>query len=223
VELWDGTLRTYPVVGSYDRDWSPGYLYPPSGLLLPADLFAQTVQPETVTLFVRIPVSRLSRVTSALGQALPQATVIDLVAYATRFIQTYKNLFVLAVSMAALALLAGVLLVANSVSLAMLERRYEIGILKTLGFTRGHILAALGVEYSLIALIASAAGLLVVRGFLLVLGLGNPLAASVLRLPVPLAAGILVGATALILATVFLVTGRPTRVSPVFVLNERVS
>jgi putative ABC transport system permease protein len=211
------------VVGAYDLVWSASHLYPPAGLLLPAELLAQTLQPETVTFFAKVPPSRLSRATSELGKALPQATVIDLRAYATRFIQIYKNLFVLAVAMSALALLAGVLLVANSVSLAMLERRYEIGILKTLGYSRRHVLTALGVEYSLIALIASLAGLLVVRGFLFVVGLGNPLAGSVLRMPLPLTGGILAGAVGLILITVFFVTWQPLRMPPGLVLNERTS
>jgi putative ABC transport system permease protein len=221
VEFWDGSRRAYPVVGTYDLDWSPGHLYPQSGLLLSADLYTQTVKPDSVTFFVRVPTSRLPKVTDDLGKSLPDATVVNLLAYATRYIQVYKNLFVLAVSMAALALLAGILLVANSVSLAMLDRRYEIGILKTLGYTRRHILVTLGVEYSMIALIASAAALLVVRGFLFVVGLNNPLAASVLQLSLPLAAIILICGAGLIWMTVLAVTWRPTQVSPGFVLNER--
>jgi hypothetical protein len=58
--------------------------------------------------------------------------VVNLVAHAARFALAYRNLFNLAVSMAGLALLAGVLLMANSVSLAVLDRRYDIGVLKAI-------------------------------------------------------------------------------------------
>jgi putative ABC transport system permease protein len=81
----------------------------------------------------------------------------------------YHNLFVLGVAMASLALLAGVLLVANSVSLAMLDRRYEIGVLKAVGYSRGQILFSLVIEYTLLAVVASAAGMAAVRVFLWIL------------------------------------------------------
>lgn len=66
---------------------------------------------------------------------MPESSVINLVAYATRFIQIYRNLFVLAMAMAGLALLAGILLVANSVSQAMFDRQHEIGVLETVGYS----------------------------------------------------------------------------------------
>ncbi len=221
IEFWDGSKRVFPVAGTYDLVWSPGSLYPQAGLLMPADLFKQVTPADTVTYFIRVPAARLNQVTSALGKALPDATVVNLLSYAMRFVQTYKNLFVLAVAMSALALLAGILLVANSVSLAMLERRYEIGVLKTLGYSRRNILATLAVEYSLIALIACVVGLLAVRIFLFVLGISNPLAGSILVLPLPMVAGIILGGVGLILITVLAITWRPTQVSPVFVLNDR--
>ena len=79
--------------------------------------------------------------------------------YQAHYISTYKNLFVFAAAMASLAILAGVLLVANSVSLAMLDRRFEIGVLKALGYSRGQVLFTQVVEYTLMAVIISLTGL----------------------------------------------------------------
>ena len=115
-----------------------------------------------------------------MGRQLPTATVINLVAYAARFTSQYHNLFIFAISMAGLALLAGALLMANSVSLAMLDRRYEIGVLKAMGYARRHILLTLVVEYAMIALLACAAGLVLVRAFLWLLGMRNVLTAQLL-------------------------------------------
>ena len=94
----------------------------------------------------------------------------------------YRNLFILALAMSGLALLAGALLVANTVSLAMLDRRFEIGVLKAIGYTRAHLLAALSVEYGLVAAIATGAALVGVRLMLWVLGRANPLSARILVL-----------------------------------------
>jgi putative ABC transport system permease protein len=158
---------------------------------------------------------------AALGEALPQATVINLLAYAARFIQTYQNLFVLAMAMAGLALLAGILLVANAVSLAMLDRRYEIGVLKTVGYSRSHVLTTLAVEYSSISLISCVVGLLAVRIFLWVVALSNPMAGSLLVLsPLAIVLIVLCG-VGLPLLTILGVTWGPTRVSPLLILNDR--
>ena len=181
----------------------------------------QIAPPTTVQFFIEAPLGQVQRLSAELGAALPQATVINLLAYATRFTQTYQNLFVFATSMAGLALLAGVLLVANSVSLAMFDRRFEIGVLKTMGYNRGHILTTLMVEYSLVALIATAAGLAAVAIFLWIVAQTNPLAGSLLVMPASSAALIGLAYVGLTLLTVLFVTWGPTQVPPLVVLNDR--
>ena len=113
------------------------------------------------------------------------------------------------------------LLVANSVSLAMLERRYEIGILKTVGYSRRQILSIFAVEYGLVGLLATATGMLLIQVLLAVLAVANHLAASVLLLNVRSLVLIAFCGVGLTLLTVFGVTWDPTRVPPVVVLNER--
>jgi putative ABC transport system permease protein len=148
--------------------------------------------------------------------------VINLQAYAARYVMQVHNLFVLAVAMAGLALLAGTLLVANTTGLAMLERRYEIGVLKAVGYSQAHILVSLGVEYGLAALISAVVSLGAVQIFFMILSLANGLAGNLLALSP--GAALLIGllGLGLTLLAVLAVTWGPTRTSPVVVLNERV-
>jgi predicted lysophospholipase L1 biosynthesis ABC-type transport system permease subunit len=219
VTFWDGTTRTLPVVGGYTVNFATFRFN--LGLLMPAELSQRLAPPDSVQLDLDTAPSEAAALTAQLGQALPQATVVDQVAYAARFVAVYRNLFILAVAMSGLALLAGALLVANTVSLAMLERRYEIGVLKAIGYTRGHLLASLSLEYGLVAAIATGAALVGVRGMLWVMGRANPLAGRLLVLSPDMAALVGLAGVGLILLTVALATWGPTGVSPAIVLNDR--
>jgi len=123
--------------------------------------------------------------------------------------------------MAGLALLAGVLLMANSVSLAVLDRRYDIGVLKAIGYSRAHVLLTLVLEYILIALVAAGAGLILVRGFLWLLSMQNQLAGNLMVLTPGAAAAVTLVTLGLTLLAVLASTWKPTQVSPVMVLNDR--
>jgi putative ABC transport system permease protein len=220
--LWDGSQRTYPVVGTYSFDPNTYTPLINTGVLMPGELLKQTAHPEAVSFSIHAPDDQVQAVSAALGKALPQATVINLVAYASRMVRQYQNLFIFAVSMAGLALLAGVLLIANSVSVAMLERHYEMGVLKAMGYSRGQVLMPLMVEYGLVGCVAIGAGLAIVKLFLWGLGMAEPLMSHLLVMPFSAAAWIGCTCLGLILATVFLTTWRPTQVSPAVVLNDRV-
>jgi putative ABC transport system permease protein len=221
VAFRDGTTRIFQVVGSCDINHRSMTLYPPTGLLMPAEAFKGVAAPDSLNYFVQVSPDRVSRAATALGAALPGATVVDLVAYAARFMQSYKNLYILAIAMAGLALLAGFLLVANSVSLAMLDRRYEIGILKAVGYSRRHILSIFAVEYGLVGLLATGAGVLLIQGLLALIAIANHLAVSVILLDLPALTWILFCGVGLTLLTIFSVAWTPTRLSPAAVLNER--
>ncbi len=220
VEMWDGTTRELPVVGSYRVDMEQ-MLSPELGILLPVELSQSIAPADQAQVSARVPAARLAATAGDLGRLLPEATVINLVAYSARFTRTYQNLFLFAVSMAGLAILAGMLLMANSVSLSVLDRRYEIGVLKAMGYTRWHVLLTLMVEYALIGLLAAGAGLAVVKGFLWLAGMGNPLMASLMVLTPEVAGGILMFTLCVTLFTVLAVAWKSTQVSPLVILNDR--
>jgi putative ABC transport system permease protein len=216
----DGSTRIFTVAGSYDINLRSNNLYPPTGLLMSAEAFKRAAPADSLIYFVQVAPSQISLAAASLAASLPQATVVNLEAYAGRFMQSYQKLYVLPLVMAGLALLAGLLLVANSVSLAMLDRRYEIGILKTVGYTRGQILAIFAVEYGLVGLLSTAMGVFLIQGFLAVLVAANQMAAGLLLNPQSLAVIAFCG-VGLTLLTACGVAWEPTRLSPLVVLNER--
>ena len=221
VEFLDGSVRNLPILGTYEPDYNaPTFRYN-QGLLMHTELLRSLVEPESVMAFVQTESGQVDEVSAALGRALPQATTLNYDAYLSRFIQQYRNLFSFAVAMASLALLAGILLVANAVGLAMINRRYEIGVLKAVGYTSGHILTTVVMEYSLIAVIATVTGLGAVKIFLLVLGYVNDLAGEILTIGWDLAGGIGLGCVGLTLVTALIAAWGPTQVAPVVVLNDR--
>jgi ABC-type lipoprotein release transport system permease subunit len=217
----DGTAKIFKVVGSYTINYRSDNLIPPTGLLMPAQTFTRGVRPDTVTYFIQVAPSQANRTAAELGASLPEATIVNLAAYAGRFMQSYRRLYVLPIVMAGLALLAGLLLVANSVSLAMLDRRYEIGILKTVGYSRRQVLTIFAVEYGLAALLATGAGVLAIEGFLSLLAIAAHLPVAALLLASPSLMLVAFCGVGLTLLTVYAVTREPTRVSPVVILNER--
>lgn len=217
----DGSTHTFTVVGSYEIDYRGAALFPHTGLLMTAEGFTRVAQADAVNFFVQLPPAQVRSTAADLTAALPQATVVDLMAYAARFMQSYQKLYILAIALSGLALLAGILLIANSVSLAMLDRRYEIGVLKTVGYSRRHILAVFVVEYGIVSALATGAGILLIQGLLALLAMANHLPALTVLMDLPSMAVIAFCGVGLTLLTVLGVAWEPTRVSPVFVLSER--
>ncbi len=156
-----------------------------------------------------------------LGKALPQTTLLSMPEFQARFMLQYNNLYVMVAVMAGLSILAGLLLVANSVSLAMLDRRFEIGVLKSIGYSRWQVLTSQVVEYTLMSVVVTFTALILIWGILALAGMVNGMLGSMLMLK-PGTAGLIaligIGFTAL---TVLWATWKPCNASPVFVLNDR--
>ncbi|HNT24518.1 MAG TPA: FtsX-like permease family protein [Anaerolineales bacterium] len=219
--LVDGSQHQLKVVGSYVQlDYAIHFRWL-DGLLMPAELSRSLQMPDTVTYDLRVPPGGLESAVARLGEALPQATVLNLEAYLTRDAQAYHDLFIFAAAMAGLALLAGALLLANTVGLAMLDRRYEMGVLKAVGYARRHILASLAAEYSLVAVLVSGLGLLAVRGFLFAWATQNALVEKLFLRDTLADFGIVLGSTLLTLLTVLIVSWGAVHSSPLVVLNEQ--
>lgn len=221
VTKMDGTTLELEVVGNFSTSdqasWPGGGSY----FLVADDLGKQISAAENVHFYLQVPPQLISQFAASIGKALPQATVISLPEYQATFVRQFQNLFVFAATMAGLAILAGILLIANSVSLSMLERRYEIGVLKAVGYSRWQVLFTQVVEYTLVAIIVSLVGLGMIWAFLGVVSLTDSMVGALLVLEPATAAWIAALTIGLTLLTVLLVTWRPTNVSPVFVLNDR--
>lgn len=109
------------------------------------------------------PVDALAGVAPALGAQLPESLVVSRKDLNDFLVATYRSLFTFVVAVAGLALLAGGVLIANAVSLAMVERRRELGVLMAVGYTSRRVLRTILLENGALGLVAGVAGIVAVR------------------------------------------------------------
>ncbi|MDB5067180.1 MAG: hypothetical protein JWM18_3614 [Chloroflexi bacterium] len=149
--------------------------------------------------------------------AAPGATVYDIADLGALVKQVLGNLTVLMLALASLALFAGVVIIANTVALAMLERRREIGILKAVGHSSRSVLSIVLVENAVVAAIGAVTGMVVVTIATALIGAG------VLETDLTVGRGVAVSVVAGVVVVVVLVAGLvawgPTRVRPLEVLR----
>lgn len=99
-----------------------------------------------------------------LNQAVPSAIIFSAVDIDTLVNQLLSNLIIMLTTISSLAMIAGLIIMANAVALAMLERRREIGILKAVGHTSRSVLAIVLIENGLIGLLGALVAMLLVVG-----------------------------------------------------------
>ncbi len=171
---------------------------------------------ETVTA-LRFDPSGKAAALHSLEAADPNITVFDFADLAALAQEFLGNIIVLLVAIASLSLFAGVVIIANTVALAMLERRREIGILKATGHTSASVLAQVLVEYSIIGGVAATAGMLAVSVATI------PLGKHVLKIDLGVSTltvlAIIVAVVALCSLVAGMVAWKPTRIRPVEVLR----
>jgi putative ABC transport system permease protein len=162
--------------------------------------------------------SRLTALTQSLQHGAPESLLLRRADVAAETKGAMENLFAFVVATAGLALLAGGVLIANSVGLAMLERRREMGIFKAIGYSSARILAGIGVEYALLGLVAGIAGMGAVGLAFRIINRLRPaaqLALDPVQAPTMIAAAILIA-----LASALAVAWRPTHAMPLEVLRQ---
>jgi putative ABC transport system permease protein len=101
--------------------------------------------------YLKIDSNQLSKTTDLIGQAVPTAFVFNLSNITDVIDQFLKDALITLTTIASLSLLAGVIIIANAVALAMLERRRELGILKSVGYTSRSILSEVLLENAVVA------------------------------------------------------------------------
>jgi ABC-type antimicrobial peptide transport system permease subunit len=139
------TTTTATVVGIYARASSDH-----AGNVLASQGTVHALAPArtgvaTVT-YMKIDPAQVNKALNTLGQIVPNATIQNLADIGTYITQMLNNILEMLIAIASLSLIAGVIIVANAVALAMLERRRELGILKSVGYTSGTILSQVLIE-----------------------------------------------------------------------------
>ncbi len=218
VQSTDGTVtRVLKVVGFYDSALPQGN---PNFAVMLADsaMAEQLGGSQTLEVFsLKVDPNQVPALKKHLNVAVPTAFILSVVDIDTLVNQVLNNLIIMLTTLASLAMVAGLIIIANAVALAMLERRREIGILKSVGHTSRSILSTVLIENGLVGLLGSLVAMLLVVGaitalsrfvFHVDLGIGTPLVA------------LIIGATSLITMFVALVVAwSAVRVRPLDVLR----
>ena len=218
VQSTDGSAtRVLKVVGFYDSTSPQGN---PNFAVMLADsaVANQLGGSQTLEIFsLKVDPNQVPALKKHLNLAVPAAFILSVVDIDTLVNQVLNNLIIMLTTLASLAMVAGLIIIANAVALAMLERRREIGILKSVGHTSTSILSTVLIENGLVGLLGSLVAMLLVVGaitalskfvFHVDLGIGTPMVA------------LIIGATSLITMFVALIVAwGAVRVRPLDVLR----
>ncbi len=108
--------------------------------------------------YLKIDPRYLASDVAQLRRKLSGAPVLNLASYANTFSSLIDQLALFPEIIGALFLAAGAVIIANTVSLAMLERRKEIAVMKSIGASRRLILRQLLTENALVGFVGAAVG-----------------------------------------------------------------
>ena len=166
---------------------------------------------------MKIDSAQVNNALNTLGKIVPNATVQNLADIGTYIAGLLNNILDMLVAIASLSLIAGVIIIANAVALAMLERRRELGILKAVGYTSGTVLSEVMIENGIVGAIGALMAMLLATGAIILLGtLIFNIAFSVSTLIV---IGLIGGSALLAILTAALVAWGSVRVRPLEVLR----
>jgi putative ABC transport system permease protein len=101
---------------------------------------------KTTVFYMKVAPAQFDQALSQLNRIVPNASVQNLSDAGTSFLQQVTSFLDVIIAIASLSLIAAIVIIANSVALAMLERRRELGILKSVGYTSRTVLSQVLIE-----------------------------------------------------------------------------
>lgn len=149
--------------------------------------------------------------------AVPNCVTYNFTDFADQYAMLLSNLITVLVTVTSLAMLASVIIIANTVALAMLERRRELGILKAIGHTSLSVLGEALVENGIIGFTSALLALVVV--VVAAIALGKLAFNLTVTIPTPTVLAVVAATVAVCMAVAAAVAWRATRVRPVEVLR----
>ncbi len=96
--------------------------------------------------YLKVDPNQIGKALNVIGSAAPTANVFNLASIGDFINQFINDILLVLITIASLSLLAGIIIIANAVALAMLERRRELGILKSVGYTSSSLLGEVLIE-----------------------------------------------------------------------------
>jgi putative ABC transport system permease protein len=150
-------------------------------------------------------------------EAVPGVVTYNFSDFANQYAALLGNLITVLVAVTSLAMLASVIIIANTVALAMLERRRELGILKAVGHTSRSVLGEVMIENGIIGFTGSLLALVVVVAAATLLG--RAAFNLTMEIPTLTVLGVVAATVTVCLVVAVLVAWQATRVRPVAVLR----
>jgi predicted lysophospholipase L1 biosynthesis ABC-type transport system permease subunit len=150
-------------------------------------------------------------------QAVPSIQTFSVVDLTLLLNSLLNNLIIMLTAIASLAMIAGVIIIANAVALAMLERRRELGILKSVGYTSRSVLSEVLLENGIVGFTGALLAMLLVTLALTVLG--KIVFKIDFGVGAPIVLGIIAASAAVCMVVAGFVAWGATRVRPLEVLR----
>ncbi|MBF6591581.1 MAG: FtsX-like permease family protein, partial [Ktedonobacterales bacterium] len=161
--------------------------------------------------------TRSQQVLDQVQAAVPSVQTFS-VAEITLVINSLLNdLIIMLTTIASLAMIAGIIIIANAVALAMLERRRELGILKSVGYTSRTVLGGVLLENGVIGFTGALMAMLLVTLALTILG--KAVFNTDFGFGIPIVLGMVLATAAVCMVIAALVAWSATRVRPLEVLR----
>ncbi len=154
------TMQTAHVIGFYT---GLGTFAGLSAILADQRVAATLGEGQPYTIYaVRLPAATQAQELQTIKQTVPGVITLGDTAAINQIDTILDNILQVVELVASLAMFAGLALIANTVALAMLERRREIGILKAIGHTSRGILGMVLAEHGILGIVGAYAALLLV-------------------------------------------------------------
>ena len=211
------SMQTETVVGAYARTSAGDHLGNVLASTNTVNALSQAKTSVSTVTYMKVDSAHVSNALNAIGKIVPNATVQNLADIGVYIESMLNNILEMLVAIASLSVIAGVIIVANAVALAMLERRRELGILKSVGYTSGSVLSEVMIENGIVGAVGAITAMLLAAGAITLLGsLFFGIAFSVSTLVVLSLVG---GSAAVAKGTAALVGWGSVRVRPLEVLR----
>jgi predicted lysophospholipase L1 biosynthesis ABC-type transport system permease subunit len=166
---------------------------------------------------LKLPADQSQPTLAKIEAAVPSVQTFS-VAQLTVVINSLLNdLIIMLTTIASLAMIAGIIIIANAVALAMLERRREIGILKSVGYTSQSVLGGVLVENGTVGFTGALMAMLLVTLALTILG--KLVFKTDFGFGIPIVLGMVLATAAVCMVIAALVAWSATRVRPLEVLR----
>lgn len=211
------TARTLTIVGivslksSYE---TLGKVIAPDAVVNALDTGSKAT---TTVFYMRVPPSQVNQALDTLGRIAPNASVQNLTDSATAFLQQISSILDLVIAIALLSVLAAVIIIANAVALAMLERRRELGILKSIGYTSSTVFNEVLIENGIVGGLSAFVAAFMACNVLV--QASEQFYKTALNLEPVMIVGLIIGPALLAMFTAALVCWRAVHVRPLEVLR----